>query len=289
MASTGSSIPSHKDARPTLYGSTTTARSLYEDFALPVIHLDGDGDGSPGTTGENIMMTGRGNCFTVTPIATQTIPFLTWTLGSGIDLSSGDDTDGDGWEIHNGVGAANPYSFVVGTAKPQYASVTLTISDVSEFDELAIGFRKTAEANEAAIDNYTDMAVLNIGAGANDGTIDIETILNDAATTNTPTTQSVADAGTVTLTVICDSDGSLYGKKRAVYYEINGAEPTAVPATLFRFDDGDRLFPFLHALQDETGGAATVFVSKLEWGEWGFSNATQPKGQSLSYQRTQTL
>lgn len=284
MANTGSLIPSQRDLRPGLYESSTS-KSLYEDFKLPVLHADGDGDGAAGTTGENLMITGRGNMFIVTPIATQTIPFLTWS-NSGLDLSSGDDTDGDGWEIHNGVGTANPYSFTVGTAKPQYASFTMTISDASEFDELAIGFRKQ-EANQAAIGSYTDYAVLNVGAGANLGLIKAETDLNGAAATSTSTTQSWADAATHTLTVICDSDGTLFGTPRAVYYEIDGAEPTAVPSTLFKFDSGDVLMPFFHGLQDESGNAATLYLTKLEWGEVPFGYSTQPAKQSLSKQVTQ--
>lgn len=286
MANVGSVRSGDRDFRSGL-NESVTSKSLYEDFKLPVIHTDGDGDGAAGTTGENLMLTGRGNMFIMTPIATQTIPFLTWS-NSGLDLSSGDDTDGDGWEIHNGVGDRNPFAFTVGTDTPRYASMTLTISDASEFDELAIGFRKQA-ANQAAIDDYTDFAVLNLNAGANLGDIYIETALNNAATTSTDTTDNWVDAATHTFTVICDSDGSLFGKRRAVYYEIDGAEPTAVPASLYQFDNGDVLMPFLHALQDETGGAATLYLTKVEWGEIGFGFSKQLATQSLSQQVRQIV
>jgi hypothetical protein len=62
------------------------------------------------------------------------------------------------------------------------------LSDVDGTDDCAIGWRK-AEAYQAAIDSYDEMAAINVIAGA----IKIETILNNGTTATTDTTDTIAD------------------------------------------------------------------------------------------------
>ena len=125
--------------------------------------------------------------------------------------------------------------------------VKLNIADVSGTDDCAVGFRK-AEAYQANIDNYDEMAALNVISGA----IKIETILNDAATTTTDTTDTVADGTDVTLEVRVDENG-------AVTYKIDNADPTVTAA--FSFDDGEVVVPFLYFLHASDVAGAVNLIS----------------------------
>jgi hypothetical protein len=152
----------------------------------------------------------------------------------GLDIGA-DQTDNDGAELVGGLGGASGKPFIIGTDPAFYFCITLTISDVSGTDDLHAGFRR-ASAGNATFDNYTDLATI----GAISGDIYIETILNNAATTSTDTTDNWADAATKKLCTYVSAAG-------AVTYKIDGAAPTTTAA--FTFDDGDPVIPFIHYLQ----------------------------------------
>lgn len=208
--------------------------------------------GAPSTTLENIMHCGSGLVLSYIPIATQTLHPV-WA-DPGLNIA-GDQTASDGWEFTTGLGSGNFRKFVIDTDNPFFVRVRMTIADVTGLAECAVGFRKQA-AYAAAIDDYTDMAAFNIQAGV----VNLETILNNAATTTTDTTLTDwADAATHTLEVRVDNTG-------AVTYLYDDAEPTVVAA--FTFDSGDTVIPFLHILQSaDLSGAVTI----LEF-ECGYQN-----------------
>jgi len=110
-----------------------------------------------------------------------------------------------------------------------------------------VGFR-TAEAYQAAIDDYNNMAALNVISGA----IYIETIDDNDATTSTDTTDTWGDTEAHVLAVYVDVNG-------VVTYQIDGAAPTVTAA--FTWDDGDTVVPFLYFIHAGDFAEATYLQS----------------------------
>lgn len=161
----------------------------------------------------------------------------------------------DALEITNGITSKSKAAFTVGSfpaAKSIYFEATITIDDISDVSELAMGWRK-AEAYQAAVDSYDEMAAWNIGQDA-DGQIEIHTILNNATTAEVDTTETDwADAATKTLRVEVNNAG-------LCKFLIDGAAP-AVDVNNFSFDSGEVIVPFLF-LDTETGDPG---VSVSSW------------------------
>lgn len=229
---------------------TLARRYSYCDFRHNPVTAKIAGGAATGSAGdENVMILPDG-AFEYHILGTQTIlaPALTAT---GLDVSM-DQTDNDGVEIGHGILSRNPFAFTVGTDGAFQFSVKLKIADVSGTDDCAVGFRK-AEAYQANIDDYDEMACLNVISGD----IKIETILNAAATVTTDTTDNWADAATKKLTVKVSAAG-------VVTYQIDDAAPTVVAA--YTFDNGEVVMPFFYFLHaSDVAGA----VELIEW-ECGF-------------------
>lgn len=124
----------------------------------------------------------------------------------GLDIS-GDLTSTEGMEYTQGITAGAKHAYTAGT-DAFFIEAKVKAADVSGVAELAVGFRK-AEAYQAAIDNYDEGAFINMQAG----TINIETILNNAATTTTDSTKTLADGETLTFRV--ENDPAV-GLERAI-------------------------------------------------------------------------
>lgn len=217
----------------------------YQTFNIDPVTSKKAGGAATGTAGDENLMAFPGNTFEYHILGTQTIlaPSATAT---GLDINM-DQTADDGVEVGQGILSNSKHAFVVGTSDPFQVSVQFKIADVSGTDDCAVGFRK-AEAYQAAIDNYDEMAALNVISGD----IKIETILNNAATTTTDTTDNWADGATHTLTVKVGATG-------AVTYEIDGAAPTTTAA--FSFDDGEVVVPFFYFLNDtDVAGAVEIIT-----------------------------
>ena len=218
-------------------------------FRVPPLVHENDGTIVSGATGAVNNMAIAGTAFEYhIKGAGQTITTPVIAAG-GLDVSL-DQTDDEGLEITQGITARNPTAFTVGT-DAFYAKCKFSIADVSGTDDCAFGFRKTA-AYTAAIDDYTDFAVLNVISGD----ITIETALNNAATTTTDTTNNSADGETHTLEVWVTSAG-------VVTYKIDGAAPTTVAA--FTFDSGDVVIPFFYFLH-AADVAGAVLLQEWEAG-----------------------
>lgn len=218
----------------------------YETFDAQPVTSKVAGGAATGTAADrNVMQLGP-TMFEYTILGTQTIlaPSLT-SVGLNISM---DQTDNDGVEINHGITAKQRHSYIIGTDGPFFFRVKMKIEDVSGTDDLAIGFRKV-EACRANIDDYLDMAVLNVISG----NITIETIDDNAATTSTDTTDDWADAATKTLAVYVSAAG-------VVTYKIDGVAPTTTAA--FTFDTGDTVMPFLYFLH-ASDVAGTVEL--IEW------------------------
>ncbi len=227
---------------------TGDKRSTIELFeAAPFFAAAPEGYGNPtGTTGDVNLMKTEENIFEYHIKGTQTILAPVFNT-SGLGLNVGmDQTSGDGVEITQGITDRSKAAFTVGADK-FYFEAELSIGDVSGLSECAVGFRKAA-AYTANLDDYTDMAALNVQAG----TVNLETILNNAATTTTDTTEDVADGETVTLKVEVLTDGTCR-------YYVDDTQ--VLTSDTFTFDAGDVLVPFLFVLNGADAGDAVNLKS----------------------------
>lgn len=214
---------------------------MYENFVQnPAVSKIGGG-ASSGTTGDTNTMEFPFSAFEYNIKGTQTItaPVIASVAQgvSGLNIEM-DLTANDGVEICSGILNANPNSFKIGASAPFFFRTRLTMSNPINTDDCAIGFRKQ-EAYQANIDDYADMAVLNVIAG----NINIETIKSGAATVTTDTTDNFASNSTIDLQVNVDQAG-------AVEYLINGEEPTVTAD--YSFTDDLFVSPFLFFLHDST-------------------------------------
>jgi len=228
-----------------------TKRYCLEKFnTQPICQVNNATTAVPSGTANtaNTAMFGSGNTFEYVAKGTQTIIGMGVLSSTGCNIA-GDATGNDGREIAfgGGINSFSPRSYVVGTAF--WARLKFYIDDVSGTDDCAFGFRK-AEAYQANIDDYDEMAVLNMISG----NITIETILNAGSTTTTDTTDDWADLATHEFKVMVAADG-------AVTYTIDGAAPTVTAA--FSFDAGENVIPFLFFLQD-TDIVSTLTLVEFE-------------------------
>lgn len=239
------------DYRPSLK-LDKNIRYVYEKFGARPLFVDEDGNGAPtGSGGDVNICRTEDYGFEYAAIGTQTDVLLGWNASKGLDLIQ-DATSGDGNELTLGLGSKSRGAFTAQT-DACYFKAQIELTDVSGFAEMAVGFRKNSAYNET-IDDYTDMAAFNIQAGV----INIETILNNAATDTTDTTLTDwIDDATHTLEVRVNSSGQ-------VTFLYDGSAPTVVPST-FTFDSGDVIVPFIH----QTLGASAAngcFVKLWESG-----------------------
>jgi hypothetical protein len=214
----------------------------------PSVALTANGYADPTSAGPNTIVCRNGLSATYTGLGTQTILGPVFEVNDGLNVSQ-DQTDDDGVQYTFGcLGTRNPFLYTVGTSDPMFIQVKFKIADVSGTDDCCVGWRKN-EAVQANVDDYDEAAFLNVILGD----IKIETILNNAGTTTTDTTQNWADTETHTLRV------EMRGR-RAVFL-IDGAAPTVSPATAFDFDSAEVLVPFFFFLQ------ATTTPGKVHWVE----------------------
>lgn len=159
-----------------------------------------------------------------------------------------DQTDDDGVELCPGILNSNPMAFKIGEDAAFFVRVRFSIGDVSGTDDCAVGFRGV-QAYEANLDDYENMAVLNVISG----NINIETVLADASTVTTDTTDNWADGETHELKVLVSNAG-------VVTYQIDNAAPTVTAA--YTFTDALYVVPFMFFLN------ATDLVDTLNILEW---------------------
>lgn len=230
----------------------------YENWKDIPITANKVGGGTSGTTGDvNLLYTP--NLYLEYQIkGTQTIlaPVVV-SVSEGISaLNIGmDQTENDGVELCAGILNSNNLAFKIGEDAAFFIRVRFSIQDVSGTDDCAIGFRKV-EAYQANIDDYADMAVLNVISGD----IKIETIVGGAATVTTDTTDNWADTETHQLAVFVSSTG-------VVTYTIDNEEPTVTAA--YTFTDALYVVPFMFFLNAAAPTAGQVNI--LEW-EVGFQS-----------------
>ncbi|GAG44932.1 unnamed protein product, partial [marine sediment metagenome] len=139
-----------------------------------------------------------------------------------------------------------------------YLRVRLDIADVSDADQIAVGFLKNGRPTDGLLDTYTDYAVLNVDNGA----VNIETRLNAGSASVTATGTSMIDYTTTGDVVDLEVRVSKGG---AVNFLIDGAEPST-DVTGFVFDDGDTVNAAFLFLSDLIGGDPTITLHEWESG-----------------------
>lgn len=231
-------------------------KGRYAQFAFPSAAPrchDGDGFSDPtGATGdENVASFPQGLDLAYHILgAGQTLlgPTMDYAQGALVGL---DKTLAEGVEYLPGVGltALNPLALTVGAGQARFFKCKFLVETVANSAECAIGFRK-AEAFQAAIDDYDELACLNMQVA----TINIETILNGGATGTVDSGEVMADGVARELEVRVTGDGV------ATFY-VDGVKVGGS----FSFDDGEVLLPFFHWLQ-VTGGSDLVWT-ELSFGE----------------------
>lgn len=227
-------------------GRKIISRGTFETFKSNPLSAKLAGGAATGSTGDTDLLLTPETAFEYHIKGTQTI-LAPQRTAVGLDIGM-DQTDNDGVELSQGILAGGKHAYTIGTDGPFKMRVKFKIEDVSGTDDCAIGFRKAA-AYTANFDDYTDAATLNVISGD----IKIETILNNAATTTTDTTDNWADAATHTLEVIVTDAG-------VVTYLIDGVAPTVTAA--FTFDNGDVVVPFMFFLHaSDVAGAVEI----IEW------------------------
>jgi hypothetical protein len=231
-------------------GAEAQSDSFIETFKSAPNSSSKSGSAATGTGGdENVMCFQGGNVLEYHILGTQTIlsPQLAAT---GLDVGM-DQADNDGVEICTGILASN-LTFVIGADKAFFAKCRFSIANVSGTDDCAFGFR-LAEAYQANIDDYNDSAVLNVISG----NITIETIIGDASTVVTDTTNNWADTAIHTLEIRVSSAG-------VVTYLIDGAAPVTVAA--YTFTDAIVVVPYFHFLQANADQTGALVLEHFECG-----------------------
>lgn len=205
---------------------------------ISTIQLDGTAyDGSTGifnmatfgTAGTKILYASLG--------AGQTADIV--MVAGGLDIQ-GDNADNEGFDLTTGMLGASGRPMIPGVDPAFKFCATITVTDVSDTDELFVALRKPETIN-ATWANYDTYAAIGIIASAATAAIKITTEDDAGGATTTDTTDTWADTATKALCVLVGSD-------RAVTYTINGNAPTATAA--FSFDSGEPVIPtirFLHA------------------------------------------
>ncbi len=249
------------------------SKNVMSRFRPPFHYTDGlGGVAAVDASVAQVLIDGDGNAFQINPegtfsgsapqIAVNARGALLKTDGSAaakglaIDLGYGESAS----EIPNCRGA-----FIVGTDEPFYLRVRLDIADVSDADQVAVGFVVGGRPVDGLLDTYGNYAVLNM----DNGTVNIETRLNSGTASVTATGSSMIDF---------DSTGSVVdlevrvSKGGAVNFLINGAEPST-DVTGFTFDDADTVNATFLFLNDLIGGDPTITLH--EW-ESGYLSARGP-------------
>lgn len=141
----------------------------------------------------------------------------------------------------------NPFAMTVPAGEGRgpgnkFLRLKFQTDDEANLAECAVGFR--ADAFEAALDDYTDLAALNIQYDTDAAYIRTETILNDDATVVTETGLTLAADTDVILEV------KMFGNSPRFF--VNGNE---VVRSSMVFDEDDVIYPFIFWLQNATAGS----------------------------------
>jgi hypothetical protein len=241
----------------TAHPSPTFLEDFENSYAVndQLAAIQADGTIASGTAQEVNILHTAGTRFAYAPMGTQTIttPVIAAGVSSAVCLNIGmDQTDNDGVELWHGLYPANGRPFIVGKDAAFYMEIDVSVADVSGTDDFAFGFRR-AEAPRANVDDYLDAAAFNVISGD----VYIETILNNAATSATDTTDNFADGERHAFKVLVSAAGVV-----TFQHDIAASGTFAAPTVTatYTFDDGDPVVPFAYFLNaSDLAGVVGVY------------------------------
>jgi hypothetical protein len=182
------------------------------------------------------------------------------TMGSnGLDVS-GDEVNGESYEIFAGILGASGRPAVVGVDPAFYFCVTAITQDASGTNELQIGWRSATQTQTATLTGYLNYFVAGIYST---DTTDPAPVFSMAGNDDSDTSQAHTDVtwADAVSKKVCVNVGAT-GVATATF---DGAAPAT--ALAFTFDDGDSLIPFVNVQQ---GSDVTTSTEILLW-EVGYS------------------
>jgi len=177
------------------------------------------------------------------------------TMGTnGLDIS-GDEVNGESYEMFAGILGASGRPAVVGYDPAFYFCATVTTQDASGTNELQIGWRSATETETATLTSYSNYFVVGIYST---DTTDPAPIFSMAGNDGSDTSQAhtdftFADAASHKFCVNVSAAG-------VTTATMDGVSPTTPLA--FTFDDGDSLIPFINMQQ---GSDVTTTTEVTEW------------------------
>lgn len=268
------SYPTKHNARELKLAETLLKnKNIDEDFDAPLCWSATDKDGktllpAEATAGDELVFrTGKNNMELHQAVVESTgtaVYVLPYVSADGLECPlDADVTDGmTAGEITAGILSSSKSAFTVGTDEDFYVEATIKVDDITDLDQMILGFRK-AEAYQAEPDNYDELAAIHVGetgATVADGQINLMTILNGGDTSYTDTTETDwADGGEHTLRIIVRKSG-------AVEFLYDGAAPTVTAS--FTFDAAEVVVPFF--FYENTSGSTTgdpgISISSLKVG-----------------------
>jgi hypothetical protein len=164
-----------------------------------------------------------------------------WFL-AGLDVAV---SEGVEYVPGSALALANPFGVKAGDV--DYPGMFLRLrahfATAANIGECALGWRK-AEAYQANLDDYDELACLNIQYDTDAAYLRQETILNGAATVTTELGETVGDAEVFTL------EAQMLGTRCRLLF--NGLD---VSGPIFNFDADEEVIPFIFWLQNATAGS----------------------------------
>lgn len=242
------STPSNLAAR-----DAAQKRATYLQFKGNPVSCAKGGGASAGTATATNALTYNGVYMECYNIGTQTIIDPSYVSGGGWNIAK-DQTNAEGAEYTLGIAAGSKHAYTIGTDGPFRIEGKLTAADGSGAAALLIGFRKAA-AYAADYNDYTDAAAIGLVGSSDPAKIQMITILNNAATTTTDSTDTLADGVARYFRVDVSAAGVVTFAHGATIATL--AAPTATVA--FTFDSTDVVVPFVHFLNgSDVAGDVTL-------------------------------
>lgn len=229
--------------------------SYFQFNSNPVSSAKGGGASAGTDTSTNSLIFPQGymECYN---IGTQTI--IDPSIGTlGLNIAK-DQTNAEGASYAiGGIVDGSKHAYTIGTDGPFRIEGRINVADVSGAAVLIIGFRKAA-AEASDYNDYTDLASIGLIGTSDPNTIQIATILNNAATSTTDTTDTLADGVSRYFRVDVSAAGVVTFGHGATAATISAPTTTAA----YTFDDTDVVVPVVHFLNG-SDVAGDVFVDDL--------------------------
>ena len=217
-------------------------RLTYLQFNANPVSCALGGGASAGTNTATNALTVQGEYMECYNIGTQTLIDPSLLAAGGWNIAK-DQTNAEGAEYTFGTNASSKHAYIVGTDGPFRIEGKMSAADGSGAAALLIGFRNDG-AYAADYNNYTDAASIGLVGSSNPAKIQLVTILNNAATTTTDTTDTLADGVARYFRVDVSAAGVVTYKHGATIAALAAPSTTAA----FTFDSADVVVPFVHFL-----------------------------------------